>query len=107
MMDSRYLDYIYEAIKHLYPITKQHIEGILDDLKTYITDRLKVCVNQVPNISTPEIVFYISKDDWNMNVCISLRAISDIYENLYSTEEVGYNIVKQIKNKYVEDVLCK
>lgn len=107
MMDSRYLDYISEAIKHLYPITKQHIEGILNDLKTYITDRLDVNVNQLPNIKTPNIIFHITKDDWSMNVAISLRDISAIYDNLYSTEEVGYSIVKQIKNKYVEDTLCK
>ena len=107
MMDSRYLDYISEAIKRLYPMTKKHIEGILNDLKTYITDRLKVCVNQVPNIKTPNIIFHITKDDWSMDVAISLRDISDIYDNLYSIEEVGYSIVKQIKNKYVEDTLCK
>ena len=59
MMDSRYLDYISEAIKHLYPITKQHIEGILNDLKTYITDRLDVNVNQLPNIKTPNKIITI------------------------------------------------
>ena len=107
MMDSRYLDYLYEAIKHLYPMTKQHIMDIIQDLKQYIDKYLDVSIKLLPNINTPDIMFHITKDGWSMNVAISLRDISAIYDNLYSIEEVGYNIVKQIKNKYVEDTLCK
>lgn len=107
MNDSRYLEYLSNSLKHLYPVTKQNIMDIIQDLKQYIDKYLDVSIKLLPDIKTPNIIFNITKDDWSMNVAISLRDISAIYDNLYSIEEVGYSIVKQIKNKYVEDTLCK
>ena len=80
---------------------------IIQDLKQYIDKYLDVSIKLLPNINTPDIIFHITKDGWSMDAIISLRDISAIYDNLYSIEEVGYSIVKQIKNKYVEDTLCK
>ena len=107
MSDSRYLEYLSNSLKHLYPITKQNIMDIIQDLKQYIDKYLDVSIKLLPNINTPDIIFHITKDGWSMDAIISLRDISAIYDNLYSIEEVGYSIVKQIKNKYVEDTLCK
>lgn len=107
MSDSRYLEYLSNSLKHLYPITKQNIMDIIQDLKQYIDKYLDVSIKLLPNINTPDIIFHITKDGWSMDAIISLRDISAIYDNLYSLEEVGYTIVKQIKNKYVEDTLCK
>ena len=107
MNDSRYLEYLSNSLKHLYPVTKQNIMDIIQDLKQYIDKYLDVSIKLLPNINTPDIIFHITKDGWSMYAIISLRDISAIYDNLYSIEEVGYNIVKQIKNKYVEDTLCK
>lgn len=107
MSDSRYLEYLSNSLKHLYPITKQNIMDIIQDLKQYIDKYLDVSIKLLPNINTPDIIFHITKDGWSMDAIISLRDISAIYDNLYTLEEVGYSIVKQIKNKYVEDTLCK
>lgn len=107
MLDSRYLEYIVDALYKLGPINKSIIKDIINQIQNEITKRTK-CKSIISQTFNPQgVVLYIHKEDWGASFCIDYTVIEGIYRKFYSVEEIVLRLIKQIGQRYLEDTLWK